>query len=70
MSKFIVTRVLTSVCDSDQVQRLLQCQKFQVMLYTNLFEAGTLDKLRTQKALSNTEVTILVNLFETISNLW
>ena len=63
-------KVLTSVCDKDQALLLLNSEKFRNILCTSLFDTGLLVKLKSKPAMTNTQVAILTNLFETISNLW
>ena len=63
-------KVLTSVCDREQALLLLNSEKFRTILCTSLFDMGLLVKLKSKPAMTNTQVAILTNLFEAISNLW
>ncbi len=62
-------RVLSSVCDIEQVLCLLKSHKLQNLLCNSLFDQGILEKLKRHNGMTNTEVATLANLFETVSNL-
>lgn len=62
-------KVVTSICDTTQAFCLLKSQQFQAIICNNLFDQSILSKLKIHNGMSNTEVAILTNLFETLSNL-
>lgn len=63
-------RILSSICDKEQIMCMIKCERFQSLLCVSLFDREILLKLKTRSNMSITEVGILTNLFETISNIW
>jgi hypothetical protein len=63
-------RLLSSICSVQQANYLISSSQFREYLLSSAFDAGILAKLKVKSGLKLTEVAILTNMFETISNLW
>lgn len=66
--------MVTSVCDLEQANYMLNCEQFRTILCSTIFDKTLLVKLNKANSPANRisiiEAATLTNLFETISNLW
>ena len=67
-------KVLTSVCDLEQANYMLNSDMFRTLLCSTIFDTSLLNKLNHKSNATNRtsliESATLTNMFETVSNLW
>lgn len=65
-----IIKLLSSICNEKQASYILCSAEFSRLLLTSVFDPSILESIKSSTGLTSTQSTTLVNLFETISNLW